>query len=163
MMELIQKAEALVKAFREKNKTLSFAESCTGGLAAATVVSVPGASAVFYGGIVSYDNSVKENLLSVGRDVLATVGAVSAECAMQMAAGARTAIGTDIAVSVTGIAGPGGGTPEKPVGTVYLGIASPRGTRVLRLALGEVGDRTAIREASVSAMLDAAAEELFTL
>lgn len=162
-MRHTEKAEALVAAFRKQNKTLSFAESCTGGLAAATVVSVAGASAVFYGGVVSYDNSVKEQLLSVDRKVLATVGAVSAECAMQMAAGARTAIGTDVAVSVTGIAGPGGGTPEKPVGTVYLGIASPRGTRFLRLVLGDVGDRTAIREASVAAMLDAAAEELLFL
>lgn len=160
MMQNTKKAEALVKAFGEQKKTLSFAESCTGGLAAATVVSVAGASAVFYGSVVSYDNSVKENLLSVSSDVLATVGAVSAECAMQMAKGARAAIGTDVSVSVTGIAGPGGGTPEKPVGTVYLGIDSPRGTRFLRLALGEVGDRTAIREASVGAMLDAAAEEL---
>ena len=157
-MKHLQKAEALVKAFREKGYTLGFAESCTGGLAAATVVSVSGASAVFYGGIVSYDNSVKENLLGVDAAVLQTAGAVSAECAMQMAKGARAALSTDIAVSVTGIAGPGGGTPEKPVGTVYVGIDSVCGPRFLRLALS--GDRTEIRESSVGAMLDAAAEEL---
>lgn len=162
-MKHLEKAESLVKAFREKKVTLSFAESCTGGLAAATVVSVPGASAVFYGGIVSYDNSVKENLLGVSRTVLETAGAVSAECAMQMAKGARTELGTDIAVSVTGIAGPGGGSAEKPVGTVYLGIDSACGTRYVKLALGACGDRTAIREASVGAMLDAAAEELLKL
>jgi len=162
-MKHFEKAEMLVEALREKNCTLSFAESCTGGLAAATVVAVPGASAVFYGGIVSYDNSVKENLLSVERRVLQTVGAVSAECAMQMAKGARISLCTDIAVSVTGIAGPDGGTEEKPVGTVYLGIDSARGTRYIRHALGERGDRTAIREASVGAMLDAVAEELLNL
>ncbi len=162
-MKHLDKAEALVKAFRENKRTLSFAESCTGGLAAATVVSVAGVSAIFYGSIVSYDNSVKENLLSVPHTVLETVGAVSKETAMQMARGARASLGTDIAVSVTGIAGPGGGTPEKPVGTVYLGIDSPRGTRYLLLRLGDAGDRTAIREASVGAMLDAAVEELFNL
>lgn len=162
-MKNLEKAERLVKALCERKYTLSFAESCTGGLAAATVVSVAGASAVFYGGIVSYDNSVKENLLAVPHDVLATVGAVSAECAMQMAKGARAAIGTDIAVSVTGIAGPDGGTAEKPVGTVYLGVDSARGTRFIRLSLGDKGDRTAIREASVDAMLDAVLDELSDL
>lgn len=162
-MKHLDKAETLVKAFREKKRTLSFAESCTGGLAAATVVSVPGVSAVFYGSVVSYDNSVKENLLAVPHAVLETVGAVSKETAMQMARGARASLGTDVAVSVTGIAGPGGGSAEKPVGTVYLGIDSPRGTRYLLLQLGDVGDRTAIREASVGAMLDAAAEELINL
>lgn len=162
-MKHLDKAEALVQAFHAKNRTLSFAESCTGGLAAATVVSVPGVSSVFFGSIVSYDNSVKENLLGVPRPVLKTVGAVSKETAMQMAKGARASLGTDIAVSVTGIAGPGGGTAEKPVGTVYLGVDSPRGTRFLLLSLGAVGDRTAIREASVGAMLDAAAEELSNL
>lgn len=158
-----EKAEALIKAFREKGKTLSFAESCTGGLCAATVVRAPGASAVFYGGIVSYDNSVKENILKVPHEVLVTVGAVSEPCALQMARGARAAVGTDVAVSVTGIAGPGGGTAEKPVGTVYLGVDSVRGTRCIRLVLGALGDRTAIREASVDAMLDAALEELSLL
>lgn len=153
-------ATSLVKTFTEKKHTLCFAESCTGGLAAASVVAVPGASEVFYGSIVSYDNSVKRRLLGVPRTVLDTVGAVSAECAMQMAKGARAAIKTDIAVSVTGIAGPGGGTAEKPVGTVYIGIDSARGARVLQFSLASAGDRTAIRERSVYEMLSAAIEEL---
>lgn len=150
----------VVKAFKDKGLTLAFAESCTGGLAAATVVSVPGASKVFYGGIVSYDNSVKNKMLFVEQTVLDTVGAVSEECAVQMARGARKQIGTDIAVSVTGIAGPGGGTDSKPVGLVYIGVASKRGAFAKKLLLGNLGDRTAIRERSVCEMLCAALDEL---
>lgn len=149
-------AEQLVGALKEKGLTIGFAESCTGGLAAATVVSVAGASAVFYGGIVSYDNSVKEKLLFVPGEVLDSVGAVSKECAVQMAKGAREQLGTSIAVSVTGIAGPGGGTPEKPVGLVYIGISSEKGTSAVKFLLGEVGDRTAIRERSVCEMISMA-------
>ena len=111
-MDTFALAKALVEAFKAKKQTLCFAESCTGGLAAAAVVAVAGASEIFYGGIVSYDSSVKQKLLGVSQTVLDTVGAVSAECALQMAKGARAAIGTDIAVSVTGLAGPGGGSTE---------------------------------------------------
>lgn len=153
-------ARKVVDTFREKKCTLAFAESCTGGLAAATVVSVAGASDVFYGGIVSYDNSVKEKMLFVESDVLKTVGAVSLECAMQMARGARKQLETDVAVSVTGIAGPGGGTAEKPVGLVYIGVDSAKGTRAMKLLLGDKGGRTAIREASVCEMLRAALDEI---
>lgn len=153
-------AETVVRTFRDKNLKLSFAESCTGGLSAATVVSVPGASDIFYGSIVSYDNSVKEKMLFVDKTVLETVGAVSEECAMQMARGARKQLCTDIAVSVTGIAGPGGGTKEKPVGLVYIGVDSAKSTRAIKLLLGDRGDRTAIREASVCEMLMAALEEI---
>lgn len=150
----------VVKAFKDKGCTLAFAESCTGGLAAATVVSVPGVSSVFYGGIVSYDNSVKNKMLFVEQTVLDTVGAVSAECAAQMARGAKEQIGTDIAISVTGIAGPGGATAQKPVGLVYIGVASKRGTYAKKLLLGDVGDRTAIRERSVCEMFFAALDEI---
>ena len=153
-------AKAVVAAFKEKNCTLSFAESCTGGLASATVVNVAGASKVFYGGIVSYDNSVKETLLFVDGEVLKTVGAVSKDCAMQMALGVRKQIGTSVAVSVTGIAGPGGGTEEKPVGLVYIGVSSKRGTSAVKLLLGDAGNREAIRKAAVCNMLKIALEEL---
>ncbi|MBQ6892701.1 MAG: nicotinamide-nucleotide amidohydrolase family protein [Clostridia bacterium] len=153
----------VVRTFRDKKCTLSFAESCTGGLAAATVVSVPGASDIFYGGIVSYDNSVKRKMLFVEQSVLESVGAVSEECAMQMACGAREQIGTDISVSVTGIAGPDGGTKEKPVGLVYIGVSSFRGTYAKKLLLGDAGDRTAIREASVCEMLKAALDEIMMI
>ena len=159
-MDKFDLAAKVIKAFGEKGCTLAFAESCTGGLAAATAVSVPGASRVFFGGIVSYDNSVKEKMLFVKREVLDSVGAVSEECAMQMADGARQQIGTDIAISVTGIAGPGGGTKDKPVGLVYIGVSSSRGTFAKKLLLGDKGDRTAIREASVVEMLCAALNEV---
>lgn len=146
-------AEELIEVLRKKGLTLAFAESCTGGLAAAAIVAVPGASDVFFGGIVSYDNSVKKNLLGVPQSVLESAGAVSAPCALQMARGAREAVGADIAVSVTGIAGPGGGTPEKPVGTVYIAVSSNRGARARRLSLGAFGGRSEIRSRSVYEML----------
>ena len=149
-----------IEKFKSKKCTLAFAESCTGGLAAATVVSVPGASEVFFGGIVSYDNSVKINLLGVSEEVLNTVGAVSEECALQMALGARKQLKTDVAISVTGIAGPGGGTAQKPVGLVYIGIASALGASAKKLILTDKGDRSAIRQAAVGEMLKAATDEL---
>ena len=153
-------AERLVKVLKNKGLTASFAESCTGGLASATVVSVSGASEVFYGSIVSYDNSVKENLLFVPSDILKSVGAVSEECVCQMALGAKKQLGTNLAISVTGIAGPLGGTKEKPVGLVYIGFASDKKCYTKKLLLTELGDRTAIREASVCEMLSTALEEL---
>ena len=125
-------AEKLVTLAREKNITFGTAESCTGGMISASVTDISGASAVFYGGIVSYDNSVKQSLLGVKEETLATVGAVSAQTASQMATGARAALGVDFAVSVTGIAGPGGGTPTKPVGLVYISTASPNGTITIK-------------------------------
>lgn len=146
-------AEALIDVLRQKGLTLAFAESCTGGLAAATVVTVPGASDVFFGGIVSYDNSVKEKMLRVPQSVLDSAGAVSAPCALQMARGVREAMCADIAVSVTGIAGPGGGTPKKPVGTVYIAVSSERGARARMLSLGKFGGRDEIRKRSVFEML----------
>ncbi len=152
-------AEALIDTLRRKRLTLAFAESCTGGLAAAAVVAVPGASDVFCGGVVSYGNSVKENLLGVPRSVLESAGAVSAPCALQMARGAREAVGADIAVSVTGVAGPGGGTPKKPVGTVYIAVSSEHGARARRLSLGKIGGRSEIRARSVCEMLTLALGE----
>ncbi|MCR5061240.1 MAG: CinA family protein [Saccharofermentans sp.] len=102
---------------------IGFAESLTGGLISAEVVSVPGASACLEGSIVSYSNEVKIRVLGVEESVIRDFGAVSEQCAMQMAEGARRVLGTDLAVSVTGIAGPAGGSKEKPVGTVYIGFA----------------------------------------
>ena len=139
-------AEALIDTLRKKGLTLAFAESCTGGLAAAAVVAVPGASDVFFGGIVSYDNSVKENLLGVPQSVLDSAGAVSAPCALQMARGAREAVGVDIAVSVTGYAGPDGGEDGTPVGTIYVGICFRGDVRVERIC--EPGGRTLARESA---------------
>ncbi len=112
---------------KERGMTVGVAESCTGGFLASLFTSQPGASEYFYGGVVSYDNSVKMNVLGVEKEVLDTYGAVSSECAEQMAAGARRVLGTDYAIATTGVAGPDGGTPEKPAGTVWVAVATPEG------------------------------------
>jgi nicotinamide-nucleotide amidase len=131
--------------------TLATAESCTGGLVAARLTSIPGSSASFVGGVVSYSDDVKRSELGVPEELLAAHGAVSAEVAAAMADGARQRLGADVAVSVTGVAGPGGGTTEKPVGRVYLHAAGPEGslTRMLDLP----GEREQIRvRATVTAL-----------
>lgn len=113
---------------------------------------VPGASAVFQGGVVAYANEVKQRLLGVHAATLERYGAVSEQTAMEMAAGAREALGVDYAVSVTGIAGPGGGTAEKPVGLVYIGVVGPEAGRVTRSVFP--GDRESVRAQSVDAALN---------
>lgn len=125
-------------------QTVSFAESCTAGLASATLGNFPGASRVFKGGIVAYDNAVKTNLLQVPESILASEGAVSEACAMAMATGCRDVMKTDFAVSVTGIAGPDGGTADKPVGLVWLAVAAADGVQTRRLQL--TGNRARIRK-----------------
>ena len=119
--------ELVLGLCRDQGLTLGTAESCTGGLVAGRLTSVPGSSDVFRGGIVAYDNGIKEQLLGVPPELLAEHGAVSAEVAAAMATGARERLGVDVAVSVTGIAGPGGGTPEKPVGLVFFHAVGPDG------------------------------------
>jgi nicotinamide-nucleotide amidase len=143
--------ELVLDAARAQALTLAVAESCTGGLVAARLTSVPGASDVFRGGIVAYDNDVKLAQLGVGEEILAEHGAVSAETAAAMAAGARESLAADVAVAVTGIAGPGGGTPEKPVGLVHLHAIGPGGQVGRELQLGR--DREAIRSRATSAAL----------
>jgi len=122
----------LITLLINKKLTISCAESCTGGLVAKTITDVGGCSEVFYGGVVSYANEVKENVLGVKKETLLSFGAVSEETAREMAAGARRLTGASVSVSTTGIAGPGGGTAEKPVGTVCFGVSSERGTFALR-------------------------------
>ena len=144
-------AEYLIKLLKAKNMSLSCAESCTGGLVANRFVSIPGASAVFNGGVVAYANEVKQNILGVSSEILNTHGAVSPQCAEAMAAGCAKVLGTSCAISTTGIAGPDGGTPEKPVGLVYVSVCinGVCTTRELRLRNG----RRAIRERSVESAL----------
>lgn len=126
---IIEKAQRVISLAQEQSTQLSTAESCTGGLIAGYLTSVSGSSSVVQGGVVSYSNDVKHNVLGVSQEDLDTVGAVSSEVAMEMCEGSRNLLKTDIAVSVTGIAGPSGGTPSKPVGTVWFGICSRKGTR----------------------------------
>lgn len=118
------------------------------------ITAVPGSSAYFMGGIISYDNGIKERLLGVAADTLSQQGAVSAEVAEQMAAGVRTQLGTHWGLSITGIAGPGGGSPEKPVGLVYIGIANGSETRHIECRFGRKKDRDWIRLMSRNTALD---------
>jgi nicotinamide-nucleotide amidase len=145
--------ELVLERFRGRGLTLATAESCTGGLVAARLTSVPGSSDVFVGGVVAYSNESKLRELGVPPEVLERHGAVSAEAAEAMAEGARAALGADVAVSVTGIAGPGGGTPEKPVGLVFVGVAGPEGTTTRRLVFS--GDREAVRTRATAVALHA--------
>jgi nicotinamide-nucleotide amidase len=143
--------EIVLDLARERGLSLAAAESCTGGLVAAHLTSVPGSSDVFRGGIVSYDNAVKHDQLGVSEETLAAHGAVSAETAVEMASGVREALGADAGVSVTGIAGPGGGSPEKPVGLVYLHASGPGADLPRELHLP--GDREAVRRRATAAAL----------
>lgn len=140
----------IVELLTASGKTLGTAESCTGGLLAASIVDVPGASAIFKGGIVSYSNEIKSGVLGVPQTILDQHGAVSSECAGAMAEGALALLKTDIACSTTGIAGPGGATPTKPVGTVWFGVAMKDRPAFTRMFLFK-GDRAAIRAQSVAA------------
>ena len=115
----------IAKRLTESGLTLSVAESCTGGFLASLFTAMPGASKYFYGSVTSYDNSVKKNILNVSIETIAEHGAVSRECAEAMALGVCKALNTDFAISTTGIAGPDGGSEDKPVGTVWIGVAYP--------------------------------------
>ena len=141
------KAEKLVRILAERKLTSATAESCTGGGVGYAITAAPGSSAVFRGGVISYDNSVKRDVLGVPEEVLATRGAVSPECAAAMAEGARRLLRTDLAVSLTGIAGPDGGSAEKPVGLVWFGLASHSGVATEKMVFA--GGRAAVRAAAV--------------
>jgi PncC family amidohydrolase len=136
---------------RAATQMLATAESCTGGGVAARITAIAGASDYFQGGIVAYSNEAKAKLLGVSRETLATRGAVSAECAREMAEGARRALDADIAVSTTGIAGPGGATARKPVGLVYIAVATPDGVQVEEFHFP--GGRVVITDAAAEAAL----------
>ena len=151
-------ATQVIEKALERHTTLATAESLTGGLIGSALTSVPGSSEVYKGGVVSYTNEVKSAILDVDDVTLAEVGAVSSETAEQMARGVRKRIGADISVSVTGIAGPGGAEEGKPVGTVWMGVATARGTKSQRFQFE--GDRQSVRAQTVEAALTAFLEEL---
>ena len=141
-------AEKLVELLKAQGLTCATAESCTGGGVGSAITAVPGSSAVFAGGVISYSNEVKQNVLGVSADILRNVGAVSPETAAQMAEGARRLLKTDLAVSLTGIAGPDGGSDEKPVGLVWFGLATKDGVRTETCIFR--GDRAKVREQAVT-------------
>ena len=141
----------IAAALLARRQTLATAESCTGGLLGGRLTSLPGSSAWYLGGIVAYSNLIKSGLLGVPDAVLAGHGAVSLETARAMAEGARARLGADFAVAITGIAGPDGGTPEKPVGLVYMAVAAPHGTATFKHHFS--GTRADIRNAAADAAL----------
>ncbi len=151
-------AEKLVAEASLKGLTVSFAESCTGGMIASSVTDIPGASVVFLGSAVTYSNDAKIRILGVARDIIAEHGAVSSLCAEKMADGARRIFGSDVALSVTGIAGPDGGSREKPVGTVWFGISTKEATNTFMKKFS--GERADIRNAAVKEALAAILERM---
>jgi PncC family amidohydrolase len=144
-------AEDIGKVLRIKKLTLAVAESCTGGKLGDLITEVPGSSDYFLGGVISYSNDAKTSLLGVDATTLKTKGAVSEEVALQMAAGARKILNADIGVGITGVAGPAGGTPQKPVGLVYIAVSSS-GASVCRRNVFN-GTRSVIKDQSAQKAL----------
>ncbi len=142
-----EKLQELIRSLRDRKLTVGFAESCTGGALSAFLTEQPGISDIFLGSVVSYSNEAKVDLLGVRRDTLMQEGAVSEEVARQMAHGVRRQLKTDWSVAITGIAGPTGGTPGKPVGTVCFAIAGPNFEASGKEFFS--GDRKGIQQASV--------------
>lgn len=144
--------QALIEKLAENNMKIAVAESCTGGMVTGKLTSVSGASAVLDGSVVSYANEIKAKLLNVSSETLETKGAVSEECALQMAEGVRTLMGAQMGLSITGIAGPTGGTEEKPVGTVYIAVSTEKGSKCERLNIRNNG-REYIRNVSAKSVI----------
>ncbi|MCK5827940.1 CinA family protein [Candidatus Bipolaricaulota bacterium] len=148
----MSQALRLAKELVNRGLTLATAESCTGGGLSHLLTTIPGSSAFFIGGIIAYQNRIKSDFLGVPQQTLIQHGAVSAPTAAAMAEGCRDRFSTDIAVSITGIAGPGGGSSEKPVGLVFLAVSVDKHTNVVKYNFP--GDREKVREAAISTALD---------
>lgn len=151
-------AAELVHRASQAGLTVATAESCTAGMVASTIADIPGSSAVLRGGAVTYCDEIKHRVLGVASETLVEHTAVSHETAGEMAAGARRLFGSDLAVSLTGYAGPGGGTPEDPAGTVYIGLASAGGVQTLRCTFP--GERNVVRRAAAARALELLLESL---
>jgi PncC family amidohydrolase len=149
---VLNQAEEVITKYRLKARKITLAESCTGGLVASSLTFCAGASDVFERGYVTYSNESKMEMLGVPRDLIREHGAVSEECAQAMATGARTQARADVGLSITGIAGPGGGSEKKPVGLVYIGIATQRDVSVQRFLFE--GGRKDVRRQAVMEALD---------
>lgn len=159
ILALIDKLkQRLITVLTKKNITVSTAESCTGGMIGACLTSIPGISEYYGYGFVTYSNDAKQKLIGVSCETLKQYGAVSAETALEMAEGALNVSGSDIAVSVTGIAGPGGGTKEKPVGLVYVGFASKDKRYFKKLNLS--GTREEVRLKTVANVMEIIIKQL---
>ena len=158
MQEIDALAQALAARLQARGETLAAAESCTGGLISAALTEVAGASAWFGYGFVTYSNEAKRALLGVSADTLARFGAVSEQTVREMAQGARTRAGADWAVSVSGIAGPSGGSADKPVGTVWFGLAGPDGCEAFVRHFD--GGRAEVRRQTVACALDSLDQRL---
>lgn len=151
-------SKKLGRLLAKSRLTLSLAESCTGGMLGAAITAVPGSSAYFTGGIVSYANAAKRSVLGVPAAILARKGAVSVETAQAMAAGARRLFSSDCAISITGVAGPGGGTTKKPAGLVYIGIAAGKRVRSFKYLFR--GNRRGVRRQAVEMALERMIENI---
>ncbi len=149
--EMYLAAEGVFAAFLSMGKTLATAESCTGGLLGAALTSLPGSSDFYLGGVISYANEAKTALLGVDAEYLRTKGAVDEDTARMMAHGVMERTGAEVAVSITGVAGPSGGSPDKPVGTVFVCYADGENEKAVQYVF--TGDRWAIRHQTVMAVL----------
>lgn len=152
--------EVVVKGLIDKGLTISTAESCTGGLMGKRLTDIPGSSACYIGGAVTYSNEMKMKVLGVSPKTLENFGAVSAETAMEMARGIRKLTGADIGISTTGVAGPGGGSDEKPVGTVYIGLSADDVDKVIKPELRPTSSRQRIRNSSAGSAFDLVRREI---
>lgn len=146
-------AEAIGKLLLPAGKTLSIAESCTGGFISHLITSVPGCSAWYKGAVTAYANQVKQNLLGVRAETIEKYGAVSEETACEMAEGVRKALNADFALATSGIAGPDGGTPEKPVGTVWIAVATPKSVSARKFVFGDNRERNILRSGQTALQL----------
>ena len=153
-MTRFEKAETIVGLLQNQNRHITFAESCTGGRAAAGIVDVPSASAVLDVSFVTYANEAKVQFVNVSADTIAAYGVVSEPVAGEMAAGCAKAASAQVGVGISGIAGPGGGTDENPVGTVYIALATPFGVTCKRFSAPSDANRTAVRKLATLCALE---------